>query len=119
MSYDYDRTKTAAGPLPWGSYIDDFMRDLITDMAGQWGRGQKPQKFGSGGYFLTLTAYTRSDLEVEVTISATWAKRGRVFVWVKTEDPMRGAQEVLKKDLGFDDDPGADVKRVHQYLGSM
>jgi len=119
MSYDYDRTKTATdSPYPWGSYINDFMRDLITDMAGEWGRGQKPRKFGSGGYFLAMSVYTRSDLEAEVIISASWM-RGKVSVRVKVEDPMRGEQEVLKRDLDYDDDPDADVKRVHQYLKSM
>jgi hypothetical protein len=117
MSYDYDRTKTAALPLTWGDVLNNWMKEATTELANSIAKGlgknaerPKVQVLTKYGWMASITAYDRSDMEFDVLVSVSWMG-GKVTMKAYTDNhPTKRGVTIVNEGLDYDDTPKFVIK---------
>lgn len=123
MDYSYDRTpetKTAGSVGSWGGAVVGWMSQLLSNilrnLPRDWRSGSSSvSKLGSNGWFTHIEGYTSADLGVRIQLAVFW-KKDRVFITADSQVVGRGQENLVKMELGFDEDPGPISRVLNQYL---
>ena len=118
MSYDYDRTKTAAAfPLTWGDALNTWMKAATTELADSIAKGlgknaerPKVQVLTKYGWMASITAYDRSDMEFDIFVSVSWMNGGVTMKAYTDNHPMKRGVTIVNEGLDFDDTPKFIIK---------
>lgn len=124
MKYSYDRSKTSADLLSWGSSVFEWMEKLCNVTIQKMGHLCSGKVTGAkasnkyGVYATVDDAELAGDLTGTVYVSVDWMQ-GKVFFHAWLDHPQRGKVELVKVDLGYDDRPGDAVERAMKILASF